>query len=540
MTQPWLEHYPEGTPCSIDPNAFASINDLFRQAVARFPKHQAVECFGMTLTYQELDILSDAVAVSLQQDLGVQKGDRIALMSPNLFAYPIVMLGILKAGGVQVNVNPLYTPRELAHQLNDSGARHIFIFDGATPALAEIRAQTPLESAITISPGDGAGASLLSPGIAENLGQHRTLQSLLSKYRGQQPEPVEINAGDVLFLQYTGGTTGPSKGAMLTHRNLIANTLQFRAFMPDATVPGQECVVLALPMYHIFGLMIFVTYAAIGAKAILIPNPRDMDAFIRAIWNSRFSVIGGVNTLFTSMTRHPDFKIIDFSASKAAFGGGSKIFASTSARWKAASGNHIVEGFGLSETSPILTLNLLGNVQFSGTVGYPVPSTDIKILGSDDQPLPPGEAGELCARGPQIMKGYWQRADATREAFTDDGYFRTGDIAVMHEDGQFEIVDRKKDMLIVSGFNVYPNEIESLVCELDSVGEAACVGVPDEKTGERVRLFVSPSGSGDFNLGQIIEHCRANLAAYKVPKEVIRLEEIPKSNVGKILRKDLR
>ncbi|SFM00453.1 AMP-binding protein [Marinobacter zhejiangensis] len=540
MHQPWLENYPNGTPQSIDPDSIGSVTELFAQAVRQFPDHVALECFGIQLNYRQLDQLSDAVASALQRDFGVRKGDRVAVMLPNLFAYPIAMLAILKTGAVQVNVNPLYTPRELAHQLNDSGAEHIFIYSGSTAALADIRGQVTVRSVITVGPGDGSGQPIPAPAVADNLGQHTPLTELLSKHRDARPEPVAIGGDDILFLQYTGGTTGPSKGATLTHRNLIANTLQFKAFVPSANSPGEECLVLALPMYHIFGLMIYIAYAAIGAKAILIPNPRDMDAFIGAIKNARFSIIGGVNTLFAGMTQHPEFGNIDFSGYKVAFGGGSKIFASTSERWHATTGAHILEGFGLSETAPIVTLNPMGGDGFSGTVGYPVPSTDCKILGPDDQPLPPGEAGELCAKGPQVMKGYWGREDATREVFTSDGYFRTGDVAVMHPDGKFEIVDRKKDMLIVSGFNVYPNEIEGVVCELDSVAEAACIGIPDAKTGERVKLFVSPSGNGELDIDDVIEHCRANLAAYKVPREVVVLAEMPKSNVGKILRKDLR
>ncbi|MBJ6138481.1 AMP-binding protein [Marinobacter litoralis] len=538
--QPWLQHYPVNIPQSINPDQFNSVTELFDTAVRKFGDQNALECFGLTLSYRELDLMSDAVAVSLQRDFGLVKGDRVGVMLPNIPAYPIVMLGILKAGGIQVNINPLYTPRELSHQLNDSGAELIFVYNGSTPALAEVKHEVSIHHAICVATGDGMSGGLPSPTVSDGLGAKSELFAILRKYSGQKPKSVEIGGEDVLFLQYTGGTTGPSKGATLTHRNLIANTLQFKAFVPDANAPGEEVVVLALPMYHIFGLMIYVAYAAIGAKAILIPNPRDMDAFIGAIKNAKFSVMGGVNTLFAGMTAHPDFEKIDFSALKVSFGGGSKIFGSTSERWKAATGSHILEGFGLSETSPILTLNLMGREHFSGTIGFPVPSTDVKVLGPDDDVMPVGEPGELCAKGPQVMRGYWKRPEATSEAFTSDGYFRTGDVAIMHGDGQFEIVDRKKDMLIVSGFNVYPNEVESVVCEMESVAEAACVGAADDKTGEKVKLFVSPSGKGDIDIDAIVAHCRLNLAAYKVPRDVVILDELPKSNVGKILRKDLR
>ncbi len=473
-------------------------------------------------------------------------------MLPNIFAYPIALLAVLKTGAVQVNVNPLYTPRELEHQLNDSGAETILVYSGSAPSLAAIRHQTSITRVITVNPG-GDGTTLSIPGsdIPEDLGgDYTSLADLLAEHAGKRPQAVPPLAGgdDVLFLQYTGGgTTGPpSKGATLSHRNLIANTLQFRSFIPAANEPGgAEVVVLALPMYHIFGLMIFVAYAAIGSKAILIPNPpRDMDAYLAAIKDAGFSVIGGVNTLYAGMTKHPLFKQVDLSRYKVAFGGGSKIFPSTSEAWKAHTGAHIVEGFGLSETAPILTLNLMGGQnRFSGTVGYPVPSTDVKVVDDNEQEVPIGTPpGELCASGPpQVMRGYWNRIQETEAAFTRDGYFKTGDVAVMHPDGQFEIVDRKKDMILVSGFNVYPNEIEAVAAELPEVAEAACIGIPDEKTGgERIRLFVAPVAGADVDEEALISHCRQSLASYKVPKEVTILEELPKSNVGKILRKDLR
>ena len=539
-TQPWLDQYPENVPHTIDADKYESVTQLFESSVEQYPDHVALECFGATMTYKQLDDAGNAVAAFLQKECGVKKGDRVAIMLPNLFAYPIAMLGILKTGAIQVNVNPLYTPRELEHQLNDSGSQHIFIYTGSTAALAAVRDKTHIQNVITVGPGDGVNPDIPAPPLADDLGDTLKLADVLSKYEGASPEAVEIHGEDVLFLQYTGGTTGPSKGATLTHRNLIANTEQFKAFVPDANEPGKEILILALPMYHIFGLMIYVAYAAIGSKAILIPNPRDMDSFINTIKNAKFSIMGGVNTLFAGMTMHPEFANVDFSAYKVAFGGGSKIFASTSERWKKFAGNDILEGFGLSETAPILTLNLMGEKSFSGTVGYPVPSADVKILGENGEIQPAGEPGEICAKGPQVMKGYWNRPDANAESFTSDGYFRTGDVAVMHENGQFEIVDRKKDMLIVSGFNVYPNEVESVACELEAIAEAACVGAPDEKTGERVKLFVAPSGKGDLDVDAITEHCRANLAAYKVPKEIIVLDELPKSNVGKILRRELR
>lgn len=539
-SQPWLNQYPDNVPHTINADKYGSVTQLFQSSVEQFSDHVALECFGATMTYKQLDDAANAVAAFLQKECDVKKGDRVAIMLPNLFAYPVLMLGILKTGAVQVNVNPLYTPRELEHQLNDSGSQHIFVYKGSTSALAAVRDKTDIKNVIAVGPGDCVDPNIPAPPMADKLGDFLRLSDVLRKYQGACPASVALHGEDVLFLQYTGGTTGPSKGATLTHRNLIANTEQFKAFVPEANEPGKEVLILALPMYHIFGLMIFIAYAAIGSKAILVPNPRDMDSFISAIKNAKFTIMGGVNTLFAGMTMHPEFENVDFSAYKVAFGGGSKIFASTSERWKKFAGNHILEGFGLSETSPILTLNMMGEKEFSGTVGYPVPSTDVKILDENGAIQPVGEPGEVCAKGPQVMKGYWNRPDANAESFTSDGYFRTGDVAVMHENGQFEIVDRKKDMLIVSGFNVYPNEVESVVCELETIGEAACVGAPDEKTGEQVKLFIAPSGKGDLDVDAVTEYCRANLAAYKVPKEIIVLGELPKSNVGKILRRELR
>lgn len=538
--KPWLDFYPSAVPHSIDLSANSSVVSLFTDAVEKFPEHIALECFGHTMTFRQFDHASNTLAYALQNLYGVKKGDRVAVMLPNIFAYPIVMLATLKVGAVLVNVNPLYTSRELEHQLSDSGAETIFVYSGSVPSLAPVRGQSPIINVITVNPGDGAGLSIPSPEIPLELGAHTPLSSLLTYYDGQQPEAVPLSGDDTLFLQYTGGTTGPSKGATLIHRNLVANSLQFRSFVPAANEPGKEILVVALPMYHIFGLMIFIAYAAIGAKSILIPNPRDMEAYLNAIKDAGFTVIGGVNTLYAGMTKHPLFKEVDLSRYKIAFGGGSKIFPSTSEAWKSFTGAHILEGFGLSETSPLLTLNVMGRDDFSGTVGYPVPSTDVKVLDENNQEVPPGTPGELCARGPQVMTGYWNRDQDTKTSFTEDGFFKTGDVAVMHADGQFEIIDRKKDMIIVSGFNVYPNEVEAIASELPSVAEAACVSVPDEKSGERIILFVAPVAGAEIDVDEVRLHCRQSLARYKVPKEIRVLAELPKSNVGKILRKNLR
>lgn len=538
--KPWLDFYPSDVPHSIDLDPDTSVVSLFNDAIKTFPDHIALECFAKTMTFAQLDHAANALASALQSQFGVKKGDRVAVMLPNIFAYPIAMLAILRVGAVQVNVNPLYTPRELEHQLTDSGAETIVVYSSAAQTLASALNQTPIINVITVNPGDGAGLPIPAADIPAELGEHAPMAELLSQYNGQRPDAVPLSGEDMLFLQYTGGTTGPSKGVMLTHSNLVANSLQMRSFAPSANEPGKEVVVFALPMYHIFGLMNFIAYVSMGAKCVLIPNPRDMEAYLNAIKNVGFTVIAGVNTLYAGMTKHPLFKEVDLSRYKVAFGGGSKIFPSTSDAWKAFTGAHILEGFGLSETSPVLTLNLMGQDNFSGTVGYPVPSTDVKILDENNQEVPPGTPGELCAKGPQVMTGYWNRPEDTAAAFTADGFFKTGDVAVMHPDGQFEIVDRKKDMIIVSGFNVYPNEIEAIASELPSVAEAACIGQPDEKSGERIILFVAPAPGATIDIDAVMAHCRESLTGYKVPKEIRVLAELPKSNVGKILRKDLR
>ncbi len=462
-------------------------------------------------------------------------------MMPNLPAFPLAMLGILRAGAVQVNVNPLYTPRELEHQLNDAGVEVIVIFSGATPTLAEIIGNTKVKHVIAVETGDGVGVKLPSPPADGRLENAVSFARVMAEGGDFVFAPVALSGDDLLFLQYTGGTTGLSKGAALTHRNLVANTEQFKAFMPDALRPGQEVVVTALPLYHIFALMVnFITYYSIGAENWLVPNPRDMDSFIDVLRRSRCTVFTGVNTLFGGLLMHPKIADVDFSPLRVAIGGGAAVVPTTSAKWKAVTGKDILEGYGLSETSPILTLNPMTREGFSATVGLPFPSTDIKLLDAADEEAPLGEAGEICARGPQVMKGYWQKPEANAAAFTDDGYFRTGDIGVFDEQGFLRIVDRKKDMIIVSGFNVYPNEVEAVVAACAGVGECACIGRPDEKTGEAVRLFVSKAPGATLTEAEVIAHCRRELTAYKVPKEVRFLDTLPKSNVGKILRKDLR
>jgi long-chain acyl-CoA synthetase len=537
----WLAAYGEHIPAEINPDAYESVVGMLEAAMKRYAEKRAFRCFGQTLTYADTDTLSRKFAAYLQHKLGVKKGDRIAVMMPNLPAFPLAMLGILRAGAVQVNVNPLYTPRELEHQLNDAGVEVIVIFSGATPTLAEIIGNTKVKHVIAVDTGDGVGVKLPSPPADGRLENAVSFARVMAEGGDFVFAPVALSGDDLLFLQYTGGTTGLSKGAALTHRNLVANTEQFKAFMPDALRPGQEVVVTALPLYHIFALMVnFITYYSIGAENWLVPNPRDMDSFIDVLRRSRCTVFTGVNTLFGGLLMHPKIADVDFSPLRVAIGGGAAVVPTTSAKWKAVTGKDILEGYGLSETSPILTLNPMTREEFSATVGLPFPSTDIKLLDAADEEAPLGEAGEICARGPQVMKGYWQKPEANAAAFTDDGYFRTGDIGVFDEQGFLRIVDRKKDMIIVSGFNVYPNEVEAVVAACAGVGECACIGRPDEKTGEAVRLFVAKAPGATLTEADVIAHCRRELTAYKVPKEVRFLDTLPKSNVGKILRKDLR
>jgi long-chain acyl-CoA synthetase len=536
----WLAAYGARIPAEINPHAHGSVLAMLEGAMQQFAKRPAFRCFGQTLTYADTDRLSRQFAAYLQGSLGVKKGDCIAVMLPNIPAFALAMLGIVRAGAVQVNVNPLYTPRELEHQLTDAGVEIIVIFSGVSACLAEIIGKTAVKQVISVGLGDGTGAALASPPVDARLTKVVAFSDALEQGAHIAFTPVALSNDDLLFLQYTGGTTGLSKGAALSHGNLVANAEQLKAFIPDALRPGQEVVVTALPLYHIFALMVnFITYFSIGAENWLVPNPRDLDSFCETLRKSRLTVFTGVNTLFGGMTMHPKIKEVDFSDLRVAIGGGATVLPTTSQRWKALTGKDILEGYGLSETSPILTLNPMTAAGFSATVGLPFPSTDIKLLDADDKEVALGEPGEICAKGPQVMQGYWQKPEANAAAFTADGYFRTGDIGVFDEKGFLRIVDRKKDMIIVSGFNVYPNEVEAVAAACAGVAECACVGKPDEKTGETVRLFVAKAAGATLIEHDVIAHCRRQLTAYKVPKEVRFLDALPKSNVGKILRKDL-
>ena len=537
----WLAAYGEQIPPGINPDAHGSVLEMLEGAMRRFADKPAFHCFGQTLTYADTDRLSRDFAAFLQVKLCVKKADRIAVMLPNIPAFPLAMLGIIRVGAVQVNINPLYTPRELEHQLNDAGVEIIVVFSGVSGTLAEIIERTKVKTVIGVGTSDGTNASIPSPPCDARLQNVIAFSEALARGADLSLTPVTVCGEDLLFLQYTGGTTGLSKGAALSHRNLVANTEQFKAFIPNTLRPGEEIVVTALPLYHIFALMVnFISCFSIGAQNWLVPNPRDMDGFVDILRKAHCTIFTGVNTLYGGLLMHPKITEVDFTALRVAIGGGAAVLPTTSSKWTALTGNDILEGYGLSETSPILTLNPMTAVGFTATVGLPLPSTDIKLLDADDREAPLGEPGEVCAKGPQVMNGYWQKPEANAAAFTPDGYFRTGDIGIFNEQGFLKIVDRKKDMIIVSGFNVYPNEVEAVAAACTGVAECACVGRPDEKTGEAVRLFVTHARGATLTETEVIAHCRRELAPYKVPREVRFLEALPKSNVGKILRKDLR
>lgn len=540
----WVKSY-GSIPAEIDPERYSSVTSMLDEAMVSYSDKVAFQAFGQSLTYAEVDKLSANFCAFLQQEMGVQKGDRVAVMLPNLVAFPIALLGIIRAGAVQVNVNPLYTPRELEHQLNDSGCKVIVIFSGSTHTLAEVVASTGITSIITVNPGDGLAKPLPGPAIdarlASVVSKILPFTQALTEGANFKRLPVTLSGADTLFLQYTGGTTGPSKGAVLSHRNLVANTEQFKAMMPEAMRPGQEVVITAVPLYHILALMVnFISYFSRGAENWLVVNPRDMDAFIDIIKAARPTVFVGVNTLYNGLTMHPGLKEVDWSRLRLAGGGGAAVVGATSDRWKAITGSFIREGYGLSETSPVVSFNPAFINEFSGTTGLPAPSTDIQLLDDDGNEVALGEAGEICVKGPQVMSGYWQKPEANAEAFTPDGYFRTGDVGQFDARGFLKIVDRKKDMVIVSGFNVYPNDVEAVASACAGVAECACVGVPDEKTGEAVKLFVVRMPDAVLTEADLIAHCRTGMTSYKVPKIVRFVDSLPKSTVGKILRRDLR
>lgn len=539
--KPWIKLYEPGVPHEIDADAYPSTWAMAREAIAKYGDAPAFSNFGADLSFNDIDRLSQSLAAYMQSELGLKKGDRVAIMSPNIMAFPVTMFANMRAGLVQVNVNPLYTPRELEHQLNDADTDTIVIFSGSTPVLAEIIGNTRIKNVIVANLGDCGNGALPSPPVDERLSGVVMLSDALAAGETLSFNPVEISGGDLLYLQYTGGTTGLSKGAALTHRNLVANILQFTIPLGDRIREREEVVITALPLYHIFALMVnCLSYFTKGGQNVLITNPRDMPGFVQELSNWKFSVITGVNTLFNGLLHTPGFAELDFSSLHLVGGGGTAIQAAISHKWREVTGLHITEGYGLSETSPVVTFNQAGQDEFTATIGIPLPSTDVSLRGEDGGEVTVGEPGELCVMGPQVMQGYWRKPVDTAAVTTADGYFCTGDIAILTEEGRFKIVDRKKDMILVSGFNVYPNEIEAVVADMDGVLEAACVGVPDERTDEAVKLFVVKTPGAEIAADDVIAFCRKNLAAYKVPRQIDFIDELPKSPVGKILRRELR
>jgi long-chain acyl-CoA synthetase len=550
MDRPWLKSYPPGVPAEIDAEAFGSVVDLFEQSVARFAVQPAYACMGKTIDYAALDRLTRDLAGHFQS-LALAPGARIALMLPNVLQYPVALFAALRAGYVVVNCNPLYTARELEYQLADAGAEAIVVLENFAATLEHALPGTRVKHVIVTGLGDMLGVfkgrlvnavvrhvkRLVPPWRIRGAASwaHALAQGRRAGFR-----PVAVRPVDIAFLQYTGGTTGISKGAMLTHRNIVANLQQAHAWIAARVVPGRETIITALPLYHVFSLTAnCLTFLKLGAKNVLIPNPRDMRGFIRELAKHRFTAITGVNTLFHALLRHPEFARLDFSALKISLGGGMAVQKSVAERWRAATGTTLIEAYGLTETSPAVTINPLDLPAFNGSIGLPVPSTEVAIRDETGNDLPVGAQGELCVRGPQVMAGYWNRAEETAQVMMADGFLRTGDIATMDADGFVYLIDRKKDMVLVSGFNVYPNEIEAVVAEHPGVLEAAAVGVPHEKSGEVVKLFVVRRDPA-LTPEALIAHCRQNLAAYKVPHQVEFRDELPKTNVGKILRRALR
>ncbi len=553
MERIWLKHYPAGVPADIDVTQYGSLVELLEESFTKFRDRKAFICMDKAITYREVDEMSLALAAYLQSR-GLAKGARVALMMPNVLQYPIATAAVLRAGYAVVNVNPLYTPRELEHQLKDSGAEAIIVLENFATTVEKVIAKTNVKHVIIGSMGDLLGFK----GVIVNLVVRRVKKMVpayslpgavafndaLAAGRGMKLQKPTITREDVAFLQYTGGTTGVSKGATLLHRNIIANMLQNDAWLQPALkkppVVDQLFIVCALPLYHIFALTAcFLLGVRAGGVNLLIPNPRDIGGFIKELQKYQVNSFPAVNTLYNALVNHPDFKKIDFSKLKASFGGGMATQKPVAEAWLKATGCALSEGYGLSETSPTLTCNPADTDKFSGTIGLPVPSTWLSIRDDDGNEVPLGEAGEICAKGPQVMAGYWNRPDETAQVMTPDGYFRTGDVGVMDDRGFTKIVDRKKDMILVSGFNVYPNEIEEVIASHPGVLECAVIGVADAKSTEAVKAFVVKKDP-DLTAEDVIKFCATQLTAYKVPKQVEFRAELPKTNVGKILRRELR
>lgn len=556
--RPWLAHYPDGVPSEVRTDAYRNLADLLEESFRRYARRDALACMDARLTYGAIDELSQSLGAWLQS-LGLTKGARVALMMPNVPQYLVALAAVLRAGYTVVNVNPLYTARELEHQLRDSGAEVLIVLENFAVTVEEAIENTPVRHVLLTAMGDllgwwrGRFISFMVRHVARmvpafRLPLHGGLQvhsfpQVLSQGHRMTLRRVDIAPDDVAFLQYTGGTTGVSKGATLLHRNVVANILQTEAWygpMLQRLGDRPMTVVCALPLYHIFALTVCALMGArLGSMNLLIPNPRDIPGFIRTLAKYRVHLFPAVNTLFNALANEPEFARLDFSELVISGGGGMAVQQATAEKWLKVTGCPIAEGYGLSETSPVATMNRVDLREFSGGIGVPVPGTDIAILDDDMNPVPLGQPGEICIRGPQVMAGYWQRPDETAKVMTPDGYFKSGDVGVMDSSGMIRIVDRKKDMILVSGFNVYPNEIEQVVSLHPGVLECAAVGIPDSKSGEAVKLYVVKSDA-TLSEDDLAAYCRENFTAYKRPKYIEFRDDLPKSNVGKILRRELR
>jgi long-chain acyl-CoA synthetase len=557
MDRFWLKHYPPGVPADIDAGQYSSLVELMEEGFAKYASRNAYAFMDKYFTFADVDRHSAAFGAWLQ-GLGLARGARVAIMMPNVVQYPIALAGVLRAGYVVVNVNPLYTPRELEHQLKDSGAEAIVILENFAATLQQVIAKTPVKHVVVASIGDmlgfpkGAIVNFALRSIKKIVptyslpGHVRFNDALDAGARGKLTS-VTLGPQDIAFLQYTGGTTGVSKGATLTHRNLVANVLQLEAWVQPALndtsrgpVPEQLVYICALPLYHVFALTVnCLGGLRLGSLNVLIANPRDISGFAKELAKYKFNVVPGVNTLFNALAESPEFQRLDFSSLRIANGGGMAVQKAVAEKWIKLTGVPIVEGYGLSETSPVATSNPVTSTEYNGTIGLPVPSTEIAILDDAGQPVPLGQPGEIAIRGPQVMAGYWNRPDETEKVMTSDGFFKSGDIGIMDERGYTKIVDRKKDMIIVSGFNVYPNEVEGVVAMHPGVVECAAVGVPDDKSGEAVKVFVVRKDPA-LTEAALMEFCKQNLTGYKKPKYIEFRDELPKTNVGKILRRELR
>ncbi|WP_426340247.1 long-chain fatty acid--CoA ligase [Pseudoduganella sp. S-14] len=553
MEKIWLKSYPPGVPSEIDATQYRSLVHLLEESFQKYASRNAFVCMDKFITYADLDQHSRRLGAWLQSR-GMKKGARVAVMMPNVLQYPIAIAAILRAGYTVVNVNPLYTPRELEHQLNDSGAEAIIILENFATTLEQVLPRTQVKHIIVANMGEMLGGlkGMIVNFVVRNvkklvppfsLPNAVRFKDALGHARSMKLTPVELRHEDIAFLQYTGGTTGVSKGATLTHRNIIANLLQMQAWSAPKLAdlpPDERTIICALPLYHIFALTVCAMWGIReGGLNVLIPNPRDIGAFIKELAKYRFNMLPAVNTLYNALLNHPDFTKLDFSGLKVANGGGMAVQKAVADRWLKITGVTIVEGYGLSETAPVATANRFDSTEFSGMIGLPIPSTEVAILDDAGGEVPLGTPGEIAIRGPQVMAGYWNRPEETAKVMTADGYFKSGDVGVMDERGYVKIVDRKKDMILVSGFNVYPNEIEDVVAAHPGVLECACIGVPDEHSGEAVKVFVVKKDP-NLTVEALMEHCKQNLTGYKKPKYIEFRTELPKTNVGKILRRMLR